>query len=131
MIKLMTSVMVFVCCFLFTVEITPMAESIKSEYRAWLDIEKKDGVTHINLVCENLTDRDATLQYSFFIEKDGPGGRSSSRQSGTVRIKAGQKGIVARAKVPVPSGFCKVSIAVYKDGNLVAEDEKIYPGQKI
>lgn len=108
------------------------AENTKSEYRAWLEMKKKDGVTHINLLCENLTDRDATLQYSFFIEMVGPGGRSSSQQSGTVRIKAGQKGVITRVKVSVPPGFCKVSMAVYKDGNLVAEDEKIYPaGQEI
>ncbi len=107
------------------------AGSIKFEYRAWLDIEKKDGVTHINLVCENLTDSDATLQYLFFIEKDGPEGKFSSQQSGSVRIKARQKGIISHAEVSVPPGFFKVSMAIYKDGNLVARDERTYPGQEI
>ncbi len=132
MIKLlMTSIMVIVCCFLYAAESTSMAESIKSEFRAWLEMKKIDDVTHIKLVCENLTDKDAILQFSFFIEMVGPGGRSSSQQSGTVRIKAGQKGIISRAKVSMPPGFCKVSMAVYKDGNLVAEEERIYPGQEI
>ncbi|MFH1657240.1 MAG: curli-like amyloid fiber formation chaperone CsgH [bacterium] len=109
-------------------ENTYTAESIKSEHWAWLEIRKKDGVTHIKLVCENLTDKEVTLQYSFFIEKDGPEGKLSSRQSGIVHIKAGQKGVIVRAKV---SGFWKVSMAVYKDGHLVARDERIYPGQEI
>lgn len=107
------------------------AENTKSEYRAWLEMKKIDDVTRINLVCENLTDKDASLQFSFFIEIVGPSGRSSSRQSGTVRVKAGQKGVIARAKVSVPPGFCKVRMAVYKDGNLVAEEERTYPGQEV
>ncbi len=132
MIKLlMTSIMVIVCCFLCAAESTPMAESIKSEFRAWLEMKKIDDMTRINLVCENLTDKDAALQFSFFIEKVGPEGRVSSQQSGTVHIKAGQKGIIARAKVSVPPGFCRISMAVYKDGHLVAEEERIYPGQEI
>jgi len=103
------------------------AENAKSEYRAWLEMKKIDDVTRIKLVCENLTDKDAILSFSFSIEMVGPGGRSSSQQSGTVRIRAGQKGIIARVKVSVPPGFCKVSMAVYKDGNLVAEEAGILP----
>ncbi len=106
------------------------AGSIKSEYRAWLEIENKDGLTSIDLVCENLTDREATLNYSFSIERVGPGGRSSSQQSGIVRIKAGKKGIISHAEVSA-SGSCKINMTVYKDGNLVAEEERIYPGQEV
>ncbi len=131
MIKSLMAPLVIACCLLCTAENTYTAGSLKFEYLAWLDIKNKDGATHISLVCKNLTDSDATLSYSFSIEKVGPEGKFSSRQSGAVRIKAGQKSVISHVKVSVPPGFCKVKMAVYKDGNLVARDERIHPDQEI
>ena len=110
-----------------------MAESIKSEYRAWLEVEADNFHLEIKAYCRNSSSKNSVLRYNLRAQKKGRAGRTFSSQSSSVYLRSQEEKCVSQLSLGVsPKDEYEIKLEVYEDGKLVAEDFVFYlPGLRI
>lgn len=103
-------------------------EREKKLYTAWIAIEYKDSYLKIRPFCFNNTSEDEVLRYKLEVRKNGKGGTANISQSGSVCIPSQEKKCLSKVTLRVsPKDHYQITLEVYKDGKLVAEDSVFYP----
>ena len=105
----------------------PMAKEEK-DYEAWIEIEYEDSYLKIKPFCFNNTSEDQVLRYKLEARKSGKSGTAKSFQAGSVHIPSQEKKCLSQSTLSVsPTDHYQITLEVYKDGKLVAEDLVFYP----
>ena len=103
-------------------------EKEKKLYRAWIGIEYEDSYLKIRAFCFNNTLKDEVLRYKLEAKKSGKSGTAHSCQSGSVYIPSQEKKCLSQLTLGVsPKDHYQITLEVYKDEKLVAEDSVFYP----
>lgn len=85
-----------------------------------LYLEKEGNSLMISGWIMNHTDQSYDLTYELSVEREGSAGRSSSRQSGSLRLGAGEKDEISTASVSIAEGDeCRISL------NVMDQDDSI------
>ena len=109
----------------------PMAKEEKA-YRAWMEIEYKDCYLKIRAFCFNNTSEDEVLRYKLEAKKSGKSGTARTFQGGSVCIPSQEKKCLCKSVLSVsPKDHYQITLEIYKDGKLVAEDSLFYPPVRI
>jgi len=105
----------------------PMAKEEKA-YKAWIEVEHKDSYLKIRAFCSNNTSEDEVLSYKLEAKKSGKSGTANISQAGSVYIASQEKKCLSQSTLTVSSkNYYQITLEVYKDGKLVAEDSVFYP----
>jgi len=97
-------------------------------YKAWIEVEYKDGYRKIRAFCFNNTSEDEVLRYKLEAKKSGKSGTVNISQAGSVHIPSQEKKCLSQSTLSVsPTDHYQITLEVYKDGKLVAEDSVFYP----
>lgn len=103
-------------------------EKEKRLYTAWIEVEYKDGYRKIRAFCFNNTSEDEVLRYKLEAKKSGKSGIAETFQAGSVHIPSQEKKCLSQSTLSVsPTDHYQITLEVYKDGKLVAEDSVFYP----
>jgi len=93
--------------------------------KAWIEI--KGGGPGLEIVPYCLAPEDSLIEYRLVSKKRGGSGTSSSTQSGSVRLKAGQPKPLCRVGLNFQAGNeYLLHLRIYKDGRMVAEERKSF-----
>jgi len=104
-----------------------MAKEEKA-YRAWIEVEYKNSYLKIRALCFNNTSEDEVLRYKLQAKKSGKSGTVNTSQSGSVCIPSQEKKCLSKLTLGISPKDCyQITLEVYKDGKLVAEDSVFYP----
>jgi len=107
------------------------SECLKKEkrlYRAWIEIEYKDCYLRIRAFCFNNTSKDRVLRYKLQAKRDGRSGTVNISQGSSLHIPSQEKKCLSKVTLRVSlKDHCQMTLEVYKDGKLVAEDAVFYP----
>jgi hypothetical protein len=115
--------------FCLEVFVATVARSGAAGYEARIGAECVAGgnAVDISLICA--APADGTVQYEMRVTRDGAGGRSAIRQSGTGKVAAGKVKVLSRARIGVFSGDrCVVDFEVSAGGNPVSRGTVELPG---
>ena len=103
-------------------------EKEEKPYKAWIAIEYKDSYLKIRAFCFNNTSEDEVLRYKLEVRKNGKSGTTNISQAGSVHIPSQEKKCLSQSTLSVsPTDHYQITLEVYKDGKLVAEDCVFYP----
>lgn len=105
---------------------SPLAFSQSNGYKAWIVVEAQGRHVTIKPLC--YAPEDAVVQYKLWVKKSGKSGKSTSCQSGTVRLLQGEEKCLAQSALGIsPDDQYQIKLEVYRDGKLIAEDHVSYP----
>jgi hypothetical protein len=94
-------------------------------YKAW--IEFRGGGPGLEIVPFCLGPEDGRIKYRLVALKKGRSGTSSSTQSGSVELEAGQPRALCRVGLNLQAGDeYRLHLRIYKDGRMVAEEKKTF-----
>lgn len=103
-------------------------EKEKRLYRAWIEVEYKGPYLKIRAFCFNNTSEDEVLRYKLEATKSGKSGTANIFQAGSVHIPSQEKRCLSKVTLGVsPKDHYQITLEVYKDGKLAAEDSVFYP----
>ena len=96
------------------------------DHRVWIETSVDAG--RLLVVPQIEAGHAASLDYELISAKTGKAGRSNSSQAGSVRLDQGEARVLTRLRLSV-AGEDKylLSLRVYENGKLVAEDAVNYP----
>jgi hypothetical protein len=103
-----------------------MAQASPGDHRAWIETSVEAGrllaAPHVQ------AGHDARLDYELISAKTGRSGTSTTSQSGSVRLSGGEERSLTRLGLSVAGQDRYIlSLRVYENGKLVAEDSVTYP----
>lgn len=97
-----------------------------ADHRVWIETSVDTG--RLLVVPQIEAGHAAVLDYELISAKTGKAGRSSSSQAGSVRLAQGETRSLSRLRLSVAGeDQYLLSLRVYEDGELVAEDAVSYP----
>jgi len=100
----------------------------EKDYEAWIEVEYKDSYLKIRAFCFNNTSEDEVLRYKLEARKSGKSGTAKTFQAGSVLIPTQEKKCLSQSGLSIsPKDHYQITLKVYKDGELVAEDSVFYP----
>jgi len=103
-------------------------EKEEKAYKAWIAIKYKDSYLKIRAFCFNDTSENQVLRYKLEAKKSGKSGIAETFQAGSVHIPSQEKKCLSQSTLSVsPTDHYQITLEVYKDGKLVAEDSVFYP----
>jgi len=113
----------------------PMAKEEK-DFKAWIEVEYKDSYLKIRAFCFNDTSKDQVLRYELQAKRDGKSGTVNISQGEYVFIASQEKKCLSQLGLSASpkdwrymtfKDHYQITLEVYKDGKLVAEDSIFYP----
>ena len=103
-----------------------VAQANAGEHRVWIETSVDDG--RFLAVPQIEAGHGALLDYELISTKVGKAGRSNSSQAGSVRLGEGETRSLTRLRLSVAAEDEYIlSLRVYENGKLVAEDAVRYP----
>lgn len=92
--------------------------------RIVLDLQRR----HVTIKPLCYAPENALIQYKLWVKKDGRSGKSTSYQSGSVRLLGGEEKCLAQSRLAIsPEDQYQIKLEIYKEGNLIAEDQVSHP----
>ena len=103
-----------------------VAQAGAGEHRVWIKTSVNEG--RFVAVPQVTAAHEALLDYELISTKVGKAGRASSSQAGSVRLEEGETRALTRLGLGVAAEDQYIlSLRVYENGDLVAEDSVSYP----
>jgi hypothetical protein len=97
-----------------------------NDVQARIVLDLQGGLVTIKPLC--FAPENAVIQYKLWVKKDGRSGKSTSYQSGSVRLLGGKEKCLAQSRLAIsPEDQYQIKLEVYKEGNLIAEDQVSHP----
>jgi len=95
-------------------------------YKARISVELDGGQATIKPLC--YAPEDAVVNYKLWVKKSGKSGKSTSYQSGTIRLVGGEERCLSQLRLVIsPGDEYQIKVEVYKDGKLIVEDQVSHP----
>lgn len=96
------------------------------DHRAWIETSVEDG--RLLAIPQVEAGHDALLDYELTSTRTGKAGSANSSQAGKLRVKHGEARTLTRLRLSVAGeDQYLLSLRIYEDGKLVAEDTVNYP----
>jgi|GEM_PF-2150337 len=103
----------------------PGAAAGEGGYKAWIEVQGGGPGLEIVPFCQG--PEDGPIKYRLVSRKKGRSGTSTSTQSGSVRLKAGEPKALCRVGLNIQAGDeYQLHLKIYKDGRIVAEEKKTF-----
>jgi hypothetical protein len=97
-----------------------------NDFQARIVLELQERQLTIKPLC--YAPENAVIQYKLWVKKRGRSGKSDSYQSGSVQLIGGEEKYLAKSKIGIsPEDQYQIKLEVYKEGNLIAEDQVSHP----
>jgi hypothetical protein len=111
---------------IFFIGVCLLAPCQGNDFQARIVLDSQGGHVTIKPLC--YAPENAMIQYKLWVKKDGRSGKSTSYQSGSVRLLGGEEKCLAQCRLAIsPEDQYQIKLEVYKEGNLIAEDQVSHP----
>lgn len=110
-------------CGALAVAVTP---AMGEEWKAWLDARQSGSTLAVTAYCR--AGKEGKVRYRMEASKQGPSGTSNSVQSGAAAVVPHEPTALSRLNLGLsPGDRYTISLKLFEDGTLVAEEILAYP----